>query len=130
MSLEYTLDFKADYKNTIMQYLCDNKVDLSDVDENNFNQLSLKFHNFQKDTLANDMDDDTSTNASYSSNMMIKWLGYLEDEVKSSVESIVDMANKENVKIKKFPLHFKLQLNIEGKSYQVVEINNNFNINI
>lgn len=130
MSLEYTLDFKADYKNTIMQYLYENKVDLSDIDENDFNQLSLKFHNFQKDSPTNNMDDDTSTNVSYSSNMMIKWLGYLEDEVRSSVESIVDMANKENVKINKFPLHFELQLNIEGKSYQVVEINNNFNINI
>jgi len=130
MSLEYTLDFKADYKNTILKFLCDNKVDLSNIDENNFNELSLKFHTYQKNSPTNTIDEDASTNESYSSNMMIKWLEYLENEVKSSIDSIVEMAKSENVKIEKFPLHIELQLNIEGKSYQVVETNNNFNINI
>ncbi len=131
MSLEYTLDFKSDYKNTILNFLADNKVDISDINKKNINELSLKFHDFQKNNL-NDTtaDENTSQDATYSSNMMFKWLNYLEGEVRQSIDSIIDMAQKENVKITKLPLHFELQLDIEGKSYQIVEINNDFNINI
>jgi len=131
MSLEYTLDFKADYKDLILQFLVDNQVDLSDINERNINDLSLKFHGFHKSNLNEEnIQEDTSSDATYSSNMMIKWLNYLENEVRLSIDNIIEMAKKENVKITKFPLHFKLELDIESKSYQITEINNNFNINI
>lgn len=131
MKLEYTLDFKNDYKNTILKELAEHKIDLSDIDESDINKLSKKFHEYQKSRLQEDnIDDDISTDASYSSNMMIKWLNYLESEVRLSIKSVLEMAQEQNVKIEKFPLHFELQLDIESKSYQVVETNNNFNINI
>ncbi len=131
MNSEYTLDFKSDYKNTILKFLFNNKVDLSGINENNINDLSLKFHDFQKNSIDNTtVEENTSQDATYSSNMMFKWLNYLEGEVRESIDNIVDMAKKENVKITKFPLHFELKLDIEGKSYQIVEVNNDFNINI
>ncbi len=131
MKLEYTLDFKNDYKNTILKELAEHKIDLSEIDESDINKLSKKFHEYQKSRLQEDnIDDDISTDASYSSNMMIKWLNYLESEVRLSIKSVLEMAQEQNVKIEKFPLHFELQLDIESKSYQVVETNNNFNINI
>lgn len=130
MSFEYTLNFKEDYKNTILKFLYDNKVDLAEINSENFNNLSLKFHDYQKSKLSDNLDEDISNDAQYSSNMMIKWINYLESEVRLSVNNIIEMAKKENVKIEKFPLHFELQLDIEGKSYQIVEINNNFNINM
>ena len=131
MSFEYTLDFKADYKNTILKCLYDNNVDISDINNENFNELSLKFHDYQKSKITNsEIEDGASDNASYSSNMMIKWLGYLESEVRLSIDNIINMAKNENVKIEKFPLHFELQLDIESKSFQIVETNNNFNVNI
>ena len=131
MDFEYTMDFKNDYKNTILKELFDNNIDISDIDEADINKLSLKFHTFQKEKLQVDsLEENTSTDASYSSNMMIKWLNYIESEVRLSIKSVIEMATEQNVKIKKFPLHFELQLNIEAKSYQIVETNNNFNINI
>jgi len=130
MKLEYELDFKNDYKNTILKFFIENKVDISDVNHDDFNELSLKFHNYQKNHASGEIDESVSSNATYSSNMMIKWLDHLEKEVKLSVQSIIEMAMQENVKVDKFPLHFELQLDIEGKSYQVVEIQNKFNLNI
>ena len=131
MNLEYTIDFKNDYKNTILKELFENKIDISDIDESDINKLSAKFHEYQKSKLnENNIQEDTSADAAYSSNMMIKWLNYLESEVRLSIKGVIDMAKEQHVKIEKFPLHFELQLDIESKSYQVVETNNNFNINI
>ena len=130
MSLEYTLDFNDDYKNSILKFLYDNKVDCTEINQEELNELSLAFHTYQSENNKENFDEETSTNPSYSSNMMIKWLSYLENEVRLSVESIIDAAKKENIKISKFPLHFELQLDIQNKSYQVVETNNDFNINI
>jgi len=131
MNLEYTIDFKNDYKNTILKELFENKIDVSYINETDINKLSAKFHEYQKSKLNEDnLEEDTSGDAAYSSNMMIKWLNYLESEVRLSVKGVIEMAKEQNVKIEKFPLHFELQLDIESKSYQIVEINNNFNINI
>lgn len=131
MDLQYTMDFKNDYKNTILKELHENNTDISDIDETDLNKLSFKFHEFQKEKLnENTLEENTSTDIEYSSNMMIKWLNYIENEVRLSVKSVIEMAQEQNVKIKKFPLHFELQLDIEAKSYQIVETNNNFNINI
>ncbi len=131
MNLEYTLDFKNDYKNTILEYFFNNKIDVSSIEDLKISELSVKFHNYQKSKInESKLDENTSTDAIYSSNMMIKWLNYLESEVKLSIDNIIEMAKNENVKIKKFPLHFELQLDIESKSYQVIETKNNFNINL
>lgn len=131
MKLDYTIDFKNDYKNTILKELYDNNVDLSEIDEKDLNKLSLAFHTFQKNKIdEKNLDKDVSTDATYSSNMMIKWLNYLESEVKLSMKEVIENARSNNIKIKKFPLHFELQLDIENKSYQVIETSNEFNLNI
>lgn len=131
MNLEYTMDFKSDYKNTILKELAKNNINISDFEQTDLNKLSLKFHTHEKEKLNEEnIDEHTSHDASYSSNMMLKWLNYIESEVRLSIKSVIEMAREQNVKIKKFPLHFELQLDIEAKSYQIVETNNNFNINI
>lgn len=131
MAIEYTIDFRNDYKNTILKYFEENEISTSDISKSDTMSISLKFHKHQKELLSeNTLEQNTSLDIKYSSDMMFKWLNYLEEQIEDSINEIVELAKQSNIKVTKFPLHIELQLDIETKSFEIYETNNGFNINL
>lgn len=131
MSIEYTMNFRHDYKKAILDYFEKSGVDLTPYNTDDIFKLSLEFHKYQKVLLEeSNIDEDTSMDAKYSSDMMFKWLSHLEEHIDDSIEEIVQLAQDNNITINQYPLHIELQLNIEDRSYEIYETKNKFQINL
>lgn len=131
MSIEYTINFRQDYKNAILKYFDKNEVDISVYKTEDIFKLSLEFHKFQKELIGDgSSQENTSMDAKYSSDMMFKWLNHLEEEIETSIDNIVQLAEDNNITVNKFPLNIVLQLDIETRSFEIYETINEFNINL
>lgn len=132
MSVEYTIDFKNDYKNTILSFFDKNEIDTTVFDTNDISKLSYEFHKYQKELLESNatISEDTSVDPKYSSDMMFKWLDYLEESIGSSIDEIIELTQQNNIKVDTFPLDIQLQLDIETQSFEIYETVNGFNINM
>lgn len=131
MSIEYTINFRQDYKESILKYFEKNEVNLNAFNTNDIFKLSLEFHKFQKELIGEDaVAENRSMDAKYSSDMMFKWLNHLEEQIEDSIEEIVELAQQNNITVNKFPLSVQLQLDIETRSFEIYETVNHFNINL
>lgn len=132
MSIEYTINFRNDYKDAILKYFEKNDVDLKAFNTNDVFKLSMEFHKFQKELLGENSaaQENTSMDPKYSSDMMFKWLTHLEEQIEESIEKIVELALEHNITVNKFPLNIQLQLDIETRSFEIYETVNEFNINL
>ncbi len=131
MSVEYTINFREDYKNALMKFFDKNEIDISHIHNNDIFKLSLEFHLFQRTLVQdNSSQENISLDAKYSSDMMFKWLTHLEDQIEDSIEAIVELALENNITVNRFPLNIQLQLDIETRSFEIYETVNGFNINL
>lgn len=131
MSIEYTINFTEDYKNAILNHFKQNDIDLTPFNTQDIFKLSLEFHKYQKALLEEGTaPDNTSMDAKYSSDMMFKWLNHLEEQIEESIEDIVKLALEHNISITKYPLHIQLQLDIQTRSFEIFETQNQFHINL
>ncbi len=132
MDIEYKIDFKNDYKNMIIEEFEENKIDIKNIDKDDLVKLSQKFHAYQKSLITdkNSVEENTSMDSKYSSDMMLKWIVYIEDGIKKSINDVVEAARNNNIKVDKFPLDIQLNLDIESKTYTVYEKTNDFNIDL
>lgn len=131
MSIDYTINFKEDYKKAILDYFHDNAIDLSHINTEDIFKLSLEFHTLQKALLEDkNSQENTSMDAKYSSDMMFKWLNHLEEQIEESIDEIVKLALEHNISVTKYPLHIQLQLDIQTRSFEIFETNNQFHINL
>lgn len=133
MNIEYTINFREDYKRAILEFFEQEEIDLSHFNTDDIFKLSLEFHKYQKVLAEADgaqENKEQSLDAKYSSDMMFKWLNHLEESIEESIEHIVELAIENNISVTKFPLHIELRLNIETRSFELFEIKNQFNINL
>lgn len=131
MSVEYTINFREDYKNALLTFFDKNEIDISHININDIFKLSLEFHLFQRELIQDgSSQENTSLDAKYSSDMMFKWLTHLEEQIEDSIEAIIELARENNITVNKFPLHIQLQLDIETRSFEIYETVNEFNINL
>lgn len=133
MNIEYTINFREDYKKAILAFFEKEGVNLSHFNTEDIFKLSLEFHKYQKVLAeANGVQEseENSLDAKYSSDMMFKWLNHLEESIEESIEHIIELATENNISVTKFPLNIELQLNIETRSFELFETENQFHINL